>query len=193
MSAQPHETQTMTEAEYLEFDRASDIKHEFVNGEVYSMAGASLAHNLIVGNTVTALNNQLANSPCLVSTSDMRVKISQRRSYRYPDVTIICDDPELDDSHYDILMNPTVLIEVLSPSTALIDRNEKLREYRQIVSAREYLLISQDEARIERFLRQNDNEWIYTDVSGITATIEIPSVGCVLALSDVYRKVTFNQ
>ncbi|GAB4512088.1 MAG: Uma2 family endonuclease [Anaerolineae bacterium] len=183
--------QFIPEAAYLALERDSSTKHEYGQGQVFAMTGASasLEHNLIVGNTVTTLNNQLAESPCIVSPSDMRVKIPAARAYRYPDVSVVCAPPEMEDGS---LLNPVVLIEVPSPSTALVDRNQKLREYRQIDKLQEYVLISPDEPRIERFLRQPEDNWLYTEVVSLENKLELPSIACHLALADVYRKVAFG-
>lgn len=192
MSALPNPSIKMTESEYLEFERQSEIHHEFVNGDVFAMAGASWNHSIIVSNLTASLNGQLMESPCIVVATDMRLHVDSAKSYRYPDVLVVCDPPQFRDDRSDIITNPTVLIEVLSPSTALTDYNQKLREYRQIESAHEYLLVSQDTMRIERYIRHDDEEWMYTDVVGIQSAIELPSIHCVLRLEDVYRKVVFD-
>jgi Uma2 family endonuclease len=189
-----HDSEHLTEADYLALEHESEIKHEYVGGTVYAMSGASLRHNLIAGNLVTALNPQLADSPCLVSPGDMRVKIAAARlSYRYPDVSVTCAPPEIDGANPGSLLNPAVLIEVLSSSTALVDRNEKLREYRQIPTLYAYLLVSQDTPRIERYLRQNEQDWLYTEAAGLDASVALPDLKCALKLADIYRKVTFNE
>jgi Uma2 family endonuclease len=186
----PHK---MSEEEYLAFDRASEFKHEYVNGEIIDMAGASWEHGLIVGNTVTALNNALANKPCFVLPQDLRIKATLFNSYRYPDVVIVCDKPKYIDDTPDTVTNPTILIEVLSSTTEKEDRGKKLLEYRQIESLQEYLLISQESPQIERYLRQKGNDWLYSEVSGLESKIVLPSIEVTLALSDVYKKVTFPE
>lgn len=191
--ALPKETSPITEEDYLEFDRQSEAKHEFVNGEIVAMAGASLRHNIIVSNTITALNNLLIDSPCIVNPSDMRVKALAMTSYRYPDISVVCEEPQLADDNMDILLNPVLLIEVLSDSTAMEDRVEKFREYRSISSLREYVLISQHEARIERYYWQKNEAWLYFDVAGLENSIELSSLSLRLALLDVYRKVRFDS
>jgi Uma2 family endonuclease len=193
MSALPQKLGTMTEAEYLEFERRSDMKHEYASGDVLAMTGASWNHNVICQNTATSLGSQLADRDCTVVSSDMRVQIAAARAYRYPDVIVVCGQPQFMDDRMDTIRNPVILIEVLSPSTALVDRNEKLREYRQLSSLQEYLLISQNEPRIERFLRQDADNWLYTEVVGLDESISLPSVTCTLALSEVYKKVAFES
>jgi Uma2 family endonuclease len=186
----PHK---ISEEEYLAFDRASEFKHEYVNGEIIDMAGASWEHGLIVGNSVTAFNNLLADKPCYVNPQDLRVKATMFHSYRYPDIAIVCGDPIFADEKFDTIVNPIILIEVLSPSTETEDRGKKLREYRQIETLQEYLLISQDSPRIERYLRQTEGDWLYSDSSGLESKIALPSIGVTLALSDVYKKVSFPE
>jgi Uma2 family endonuclease len=183
----------MTEAEYLQFEQDSDTKHEFVKGEIIAMTGASWNHSVICFNIGTTLNNQLAGKDCTVVGGDMRLKVTSKLSYRYPDVMVICGQPDFVDSRVDTISNPKVIIEVLSGATALIDRNEKLREYRQVETVEEYLLVSQNEARIERFMRTDTDTWIYTDTVGLEKTIDLPSIGCVLALADVDNKLTLDN
>ena len=189
--ALPHNPGTLTEDEYLAFEHRSEIKHEFVNGEVVAMTGASWKHNVICANTSAALHSQLTESPCIVTASDMRLKIAATNTYRYPDVMVICGEPLFTDDRSDIVLNPVVLIEVLSPSTALIDRNEKLREYRQIPILQAYLLLSQDSPRAERYLRQDERNWLYTDISGLNTHIDLEAISCTLALNNVYNKIIF--
>lgn len=184
--------QKMTVAEYLEMERASEEKHEFLDGEIYLMSGASLKHNLIVTNTVSGLHSQLRNRPCVVFPSDMRVRIRDNRHYTYPDITVVCDPLQLEDTEQDTLLNPTLIIEVLSPSTESYDRGRKFQHYRTLASLQEYVLISQDSTRIERYLRQPNDEWLLADASGIDASLELASIQCVLSLAEVYEKVTFE-
>lgn len=191
MTAQP-EPLYMTESEYLEFERDSDVKHEYLNGEVFAMAGASAKHSLICSYVASALIVALG-EPCAVYQSDMRVKVKTTGLFTYPDVSVGCEDPQYVANIFDTLLNPIVLIEVLSPSTEAYDRGKKFQDYRQIPSLQEYLLISQDSPRIERYLRRDDNTWTLTDAIGLDATIEMPSLGCTLMLSDVYRKVKFES
>jgi Uma2 family endonuclease len=192
MVALPKEAMRMTEAEYLAFERASETKHEYIDGHVYAMAGASRTHNLICTNTVAALHPQLRQTPCEIYQGDMRVKVQFGDLYSYPDVTIVCDEPQFADSKQDMLLNPVILVEVLSPTTANYDRGRKFQQYRQLESIQEYLLIEQDSPRIERYLRQADNTWLLSDAIGLDASLELPSIGCTLKLADVYQKVTFE-
>jgi Uma2 family endonuclease len=192
MVALPKESTRMSEAEYLAFERASQFKHEYVNGKIIAMSGASREHNLISGSTYAALYNQLQERPCEIYPSEMRVRVEVAGSYAYPDISVVCDEPQFADDEFDMLLNPLVIIEVLSPSTEGHDRGRKFQDYRALDSLREYVLIAQDSPRIEHFLRQDNGTWLLSDASGLEASIELPSIGCTLALADVYRKVTFE-
>lgn len=183
----------MTEAQYLEFERASEIKHEYFKGEVFAMAGASEEHDSICMNIATTLLPQIRKNGCKVHSSDMRLKILATGLFTYPDLTIYCGDLVFTGDKPDTLTNPTIIFEVLSPSTEIHDRNAKFRHYQQIPSLQEYVLMAQDRPRIERFLRQNDRTWLYVDVNGLDSTIEFPTVRAMLALADAYEQVTFPE
>lgn len=156
------------------------------------MAGATREHNLVTGNTFRSLGNQLENRDCEIYQSEMRVKVRTKGAYRYPDVVVVCETPEFMDTTPESLVNPTVIIEVLSDSTTNKDRGIKLQEYRLIPTLKEYLLISQDKPQVERFLRQDDINWLYTALDGIDNTIDLPSIGCTLKFSEIYRRVSFE-
>ncbi len=143
----------VSEDDYLAFEDASEDKHEYAGGQIIAMTGASWAHNLIGVNTSTRLNLQLADKNCRVTANDLRLNIAAAESYRYPDIMVICGDPDFVDGRVDTVSNPTVIFEVLSEGTALIDRNEKLDEYIQILSLQAYVLIAQTEPKLERYLR----------------------------------------
>ncbi|MCB9454158.1 MAG: Uma2 family endonuclease [Anaerolineaceae bacterium] len=184
---------TMTEEEYLAFERQSDIKHEYLNGEIFAMSGASRKHILICVSTTNALFDLLSNDPCEIYQTDMRVKVGTGRLYTYPDIVIACGEPEFTEDKEDTLLNPIIIIEVLSPSTEIYDRGKKFQYYREIESLREYILVSQDSPRVERYLRQENDAWLYTDANGLDAHITLESVGCTLPLANMYRKVTFTE
>jgi Uma2 family endonuclease len=187
------EKQTWTVEQYLEMERASEEKYEYLDGEIYLMSGASRNHNLIMASTLASLYSQLRKRPCFVYPSDMRVKASDSGLYAYPDISVVCGEPLLEDDPQDTLVNPIVIVEVLSPSTESYDRGKKFQHYRALQTLQEYILISQDSHRIERFLRQPNDEWLLTDAAGLDAMIELPSIQCTLALADVYEKVNFEQ
>lgn len=182
----------MTEQEYLVFEEKSETKHEFVNGKVYAMTGASWTHNVICLNTGASLNSQLKNKGCTAVVGDVRLKVESKVSHRYPDIMVVCGDPNFVDDRTDTISNPTLIMEVLSPSTALIDLNDKLHEYLKLASLKEYVIIAQHEARIERYLLHESGEWLYKQVAGLDNQLELPSINCVLSLADVYRKVEFK-
>lgn len=197
VAAQPQNEQPikMTEAEYLAFEAGSDIRHEYVHGQIYAMAGAKVRHAAIMQATGNALLNALRGKGCIVISNDVRLKIeSANVNYRYPDGMVICGKPNYTDNSEMIIDNPTVVIEVLSPSTALTDYNEKRTEYMNLDSVQEYLIISQDEPKIDRFMRQEGtNDLLLTSVTGLEKSIELPSIGCTLALRDVYEQVSFEN
>jgi Uma2 family endonuclease len=183
---------TMTEEEYLAFERASDARHEFLDGRVYAMAGASLKHGDIIQNTSSNLYIKLRGGPCRAVTNELRVRVRATGLNTYPDIVVLCGEPHLTDDHLDTLTNPTILIEVLSPSTEAYDRGAKWRHYQQIDSLREYVLIAQDAPAIEHFVRQDDGSWRYEATIGLDAAVELPTIGCTLALSEVYQNVRFD-
>jgi Uma2 family endonuclease len=175
--------------QYLAIERDTQQKNEYLNGEIFAMGGASERHNLIVGNLLASIHVQLRGKPCKVYASDMRVKVSATGFYTYPDVVALCGEAHFDDEQQDTLLNPNLVIEVLSKSTEGYDRGEKFAHYRRIESLAEYLLISQDKYCIEQYVRQPDNQWLMSEVSKLEERIELPSIKCRLLLSDVYDRV----
>ena len=178
----------LTPEEYLAFERKATTKHEYLNGQIVAMSGASFAHNFLTMNTANQLYNQLIGGECQVATSDMRVKVTQIDSYFYPDVVVVCGEPRAEDETFDTLLNPTVVVEVLSPSTETYDRGEKFEHYQQIASLKEYVLISQDKIRVEHYHRQ-ETGWMQTEFRGLEDVLSLLSIGCELRLQDVYRRV----
>ncbi len=187
MTAKPKPSITVDA--YLAQERAGNTRNEYFKGDTFAMAGGSESHNLIVGNTYASFHAQLRHRPCRVYPSDMRIKVIQTGLYTYPDVSIVCDAPEFEDDHRDTLLNPTVIVEVLSPSTESYDRGKKFQNYRLIPSLQEYILISQDNHRLEHYVRQSVHHWQLSEVIDMTAAIELSSVECRLAVSDVYEKI----
>lgn len=179
--------------EYLALERRAEYKNEYVNGEVFAMTGASRKHNLIAGNIFGELRQQLKGKPYEVYPSRMRVKTPASRSYVYPDVVVVCGEPKLEDDYLDTLLNPTLVIEVLSRSTESYNRLAKAGYYRTIESLTEYLLVAQDEYRIEQYIRQPDGRWLLADIRGLESAVEMQSIGCSLVLRDVYDKVSLGQ
>lgn len=175
---------------YLAFERAQfDAKHEFINGEIVAMAGASRQHVRIVTNLVVSLGSQLRGRPCDVYPSDMRVKIPTTGLYTYPDVIALCHDPQFEDDAVDTLLNPSVIIEVLSPSTEAYDRGIKFTHYRRIEDLQLYILVAQDKPQVEIFRRQANGDWLLSMIEGLEARVSLDAIGCELTLAEVYERV----
>ena len=182
----------MTAAEYLEMERNSDVKHEFYRGEIFAMAGAKERHNLIVSNLIGIFYNKFKNQPCVVYPSDMRVEIDESHHYAYPDVILVCGERKFLDKKNDTLLNPNVIIEVLSESTENYDRSKKFEAYRTIPSFQEYVLVSSDRKKIEVFTKSPEGRW-YLSESGPSDKVAISAVSTELSLSEVYDKVVFDE
>lgn len=182
-----------TPEEYLALERQAEDKSEYFNGEIFAMTGASRRHNLVAGNVFAALHAQLRNRPCEIYPSDMRVKVSPTGLYTYPDVVIVCGEPVFDDEQKDTLINPGVLVEVLSKSTASYDWGEKFEHYRKLKSLAECLVIAQNKYHLEHYVRQPDNQWLLSETDEIERTIHLPSIECDLVLADVYAKVEIDK
>ncbi len=178
----------LTPKEYITSERKATLKSEYLSGEIVAMSGASNAHNLITMNTATGLYNQLTERGCRVYASDMRVGIGAGISYFYPDVAVVCDKPRFEDNVLDTLINPIVVIEVLSPSTEVYDRGEKFTRYQQLESLVEYVLISQDRVRVEHYLRQGEG-WPRREFTSIDDILPLISIDAELALQQIYRFV----
>lgn len=179
----------MTPEEYLAFERKADLKNEYFEGEIFAMAGASKEHNIIVGNTFAELHAQLKKRSCQVYSNDMRVKVSPTGLYTYPDLVVVCGKEQFDDKHKDTLLNPTIIIEVLSGSTEAYDRGEKFKQYRQLDSLMEYILIAQNKYLIERYVRQPDNQWLFSETDDLQDIVQLSAINCHLTLHEVYNKV----
>ena len=183
----------LTSEAYLELERKAITKNEYVNGETIAMAGASFAHNFITFDTAIHLNNQLMDTECQVaSTGDLRVKVSQTGSYFYPDIVIVCGEPQAEDNVFDTLLNPTLIVEVLSVSTETYDKDEKFTHYRQIDSLQEYILIAQDEVHVMQY-RRHEPEWIPAEFRTLADVVPLLSNQCELPLQYVYRRVKFDN
>jgi Uma2 family endonuclease len=176
--------------EYLAIERQAEYKSEYVDGVMYAMAGGSERHNLIAGNLITELNIQLREVPCRVYTSDLKVRVPNSKRFFYPDVSVVCGETQFADDESDVVLNPILIAEVLSESTAAFDRGKKFQSYQQIESLQEYLLVSQDEHLAEHYLRQDNGHWLYTKVSGLDGIVILPTLKCQLSLSDIYNKAT---
>jgi Uma2 family endonuclease len=175
--------------EYLVRERLAKDKHEYYEGSVIALAGASLAHNDIVANLMREIGYFLKDKPCRILPSDIRVTIPSGEAYMYPDATIVCGLPELEDDKYDTLKNPKVIFEVLSPSTAAHDRRRKFFFYQQIPSFQEYILIGSTEHFIEVSKRQKDGSWDFEASSDPDGYLPVSSIKANIPLREVYRNV----
>ncbi|MCY4073645.1 MAG: Uma2 family endonuclease [Chloroflexi bacterium] len=179
-------------AEYLEFDQQFERKSEYFDGQIVLMAGASSNHNLIVMSASFAFYGRLHGKGCFIFSSDMRVKMEATGSYAYPDLSIVCGQPAYEESNPQTLLNPTVIIEILSPSTEQHDRGRKLRHYRTLDSLQDYILISQTNYHIEHFARQPEDSWLLTDIIGRDASLTLTSLDCQIALDEIYEQVQLS-
>ena len=182
----------LTPEEYLAWERKAPFKNEYLAGQILAMFGASRAHNLITGNIFNGLYNQLMNRDCETYASQMRVKARPITSYFYPDVTVVCDEPRFEDDVFDTLLNPTIVVEVLSRSTAAYDKGEKFESYKQIASLQEYILVSQDRVNVERHFRLG-TQWRAIEFQELTDLLSLDSIRCELPLGHIYRRVKFTD
>lgn len=186
-------TTYLTPEEYLAIERKAEYKNEYVDGEMIAMTGASRIHNLITTNISGELRQGLREARCEVYSNDMRVRIPATGFYTYPDAIVVCGEPELEDDFFDTILNPTLIVEVLSSSTKSHDRGKKFSDYRTVESLAEYLLVAQDEHRVEQYVKQSGERWLLTDIRSIEDTVELASVPCVLALKEIYHKVNLSS
>ncbi len=179
-------------AEYLALEREAPYKSEYINGQIYAMAGASEPHNLIALNTAADINFQFRGRRCRAYANDMRVKISATRMYTYPDIVAVCEELRFEDGRRDTLVNPTVIVEVLSPSSEAYDRGEKFAHYRRLDSLMDYVLVAQDKVRVEHYTRQGDG-WLLTEINDLDGVLRLGSIDCSVRLRDIYDKVEFEE
>jgi Uma2 family endonuclease len=187
----PEPIHRLTESNYLENERAADFKSEFFEGEMFAMAGGTPMHSLIATNLAGEFRARLKGRPCVPFNSDLRLKVEATGLFTYPDLSVVCGPLRFADPAQDTIVNPTVLVEALSDSTEGYDRGKKFEHYRQIPTLREYLLVSQNEPRIEAFSRMEKSLWQLREAAGLAATLEVPSLEIVLSLAEVYANVTF--
>ena len=191
MSAIPK--RKLTPEEYLEMERKAEYKSEYFDGEIFAMAGANRNHCLICANLNGLFWQHFKGKDFEAYTSKMRMFVAETNFYTYPDVVVVCGEPQFQDKVFDTLLNPTLLIEVLSESTESYDRGKKFQHYRSIENLREYVLVSQDEARIEKYVRQGNGFWVLSEAFGLDAKIKLDSIDCEIALSEVFDKVNFSD
>ncbi len=181
----------LSEADYLAIERAARFKSEYYDGEMFAMAGTSVPHNYIIDNLHGELYACLKGKPCRALVSDMKVKSARARSYSYPDIVIVCGEPEAEDDRKDVLLNPTAIIEVLSPSTQEFDRGGKRRKYQLIDSLQEYILVAQDEPDVEQYVRKPNGRWEQSIVAGLDAELVFASIPAKIPLAAIYAGIAF--
>ena len=181
-----------TPEQYLEMERQADYRSEYLSGEIFAMAGATEAHNLIVTNVVGELRSRLRGRPCRTYPSDMKVEVGPAGLFTYPDVSVVCGEPRFHDDRRDMVQNPKLVVEVLSSSTEAYDRGGKFAQYRRLDSLTDYLMISPSEYRAELFVRQPDNQWLLLEITGNQGAVVIESLDCELPMAEVYDRVEFD-
>jgi len=185
---------TMTSQEYLRLDRASQQeRHIFWHGEMYAMSGARRTHVLLAGNVFYHIRHAFEGRDCQVMQSDMRVKNERTGSYFYPDVVATCEEPKYEDKELDTLLNPQVVVEVLSKSTEAFDRGEKFEDYQRLLSLKEYVLVSQHKIHVERFSRTSESTWEYWTSTDPNASLQLSSIDVQITIKDIYAKVVLNE
>lgn len=179
--------------DYLQFERAANTRHEFLDGEIYQMAGESLSHSRVCMNLAREAGNKLKGKSCEPLSPNMKVRTSSASLFTYPDLTIVCGEPEFHDRKKDVLTNPKIIFEVLSPSTADYDRTTKFQRYRTgNETLTDYILASQDKIFVEHFFRQADGNWLYRSYGEIADVLTVESIECDLSLSEIYDRVEFE-
>lgn len=188
----PNPIPRMSPEEFLEFERSSDERHEYRNGEIFAMSGAKRAHNLISVNLAAELRTGLKGRDCETYASDMRIWVGIAALYTYPDMVVVCGELQFLDTTQDTLVNPTVLIEILSESTEAYDRGRKFEYYRKIDSLKEYILIAQTHPYIEKYVKHGDGFWLLSEIAGIDSFLKIESIDCTIPLAEIYDKIDFG-
>ncbi|HLL13680.1 MAG TPA: Uma2 family endonuclease [Pyrinomonadaceae bacterium] len=192
MSSQPSHKYTLEE--YFALELASEEKYEFWNGEVFCMSGVSLAHSQIEGNLMSGLRTQLDAHGCRVFPANLRIKFPAYPPYRYPDLTALCGQPEVERmGGLDMLVNPALIVEVLSSSTEAFDRGDKFTYYKSIASFSEYILVAQHRPHVSQFVRQENGVWTFMEFNDLAESVRCASVPCVLSLNEIYRDVVFES
>ena len=181
-----------TVREYFAFDRASEVRNEYVDGVITSMAGESPTHNQIAGNVYVCLENAFGTRACRTFIEGIRTRVSSSR-YRYPDVVALCGEAQFDRENPPSLLNPVVVFEVLSPSTEGSDRDEKFMEYRRLETLTDYLLVSQDKIEVAHFARQSARQWVVTIYNELQDVVALSSLDVTMTLADIYRKIVFKS
>lgn len=181
----------LTPEQYLAADRAAEIKSEYYDGHMWAMAGGTQVHGIIIANMIVGLMPAAWRRACIVTPTEVRLRVSYAGLYTFPDIMVVCGQTRFADDQEDTVLNPILLVEVISPSTEAHDRGFKFAQYREVESLREYVLVGQREPRVERFQRQSTGQWILTEYKGLDATADFESIDCRLALAEIYANVTF--
>ena len=181
----------VTPDEYLAAERLSEYRSEYLDGGVYPMTGGTANHIRIVANVTYQLLNQLGDRNCDVLPTEMKVRLQESRKFFYPDVVVVCGELQFHDDRKDIILNPDLVVEVLSPSTEAFDRGAKFKAYQTIEALEEYVLVSQDKPLVEQYVRNGDGSWKYVAAEGLESSLTLPSIECTLNLSAVYKRVEF--
>ena len=187
--AQP--VKRLTEAEFLELERSVESKNEFFDGETFAMSGGTPLQSQIATNLARELGNKLRGRPCVPYNSDLRLKVEATGLLTYPDLSVVCGPLQFAAGTDDTVVNPTVVVEVLSDSTEAYDRGRKFENYRQMPSLLEYLLVSQKEPRLEQFVRQESGQWLLREAAGLVATLALPSLDIRISLAEIFAGVEF--
>jgi len=189
--ALPKASRRLSEAEYLEIERAAEFKSEFFEGEMFAMAGGTVQHSLIATNLAGEFRNRLKGGRCVAYNADLRIKIEATGLFTYPDLSIICGPLRFAEGTEDTVVNPTVLVEVLSDSTEAYDRGRKFEHYRQIPTLQAYLLVSQQAPRVEQFIRQAEGRWLLEEAAGMDRHLELPALEISISLAEIFANVSF--
>jgi Uma2 family endonuclease len=198
----PRERMIYSIEEYLELERASAERHEYLDGEIFEMAGESPAHGTICTNLTASVHRQLLGTPCQAFAKDTKVRSGPALQSRpaikglfsYPDLVVVCGELKFHDGHQHVITNPKVIVEVLSPATERFDRGMKWMRYQSwLPDLADYVVVSQERPRIEDFHRREEGQWIYSQAMGLDRVLQLTSIGCTLKLSDVYDRVEFPE
>lgn len=185
--------QNYTLEEYAELEKASEERLEYFEGTVWNMSGASPHHEVVVGNTITALNNALRDRGCLIFGSNLRIKVPGYLPYRYPDISALCGQPIFEDFYgLEMLINPSLIVEVLSASTEAFDLSDKFTYYKSIKSFTEYLLIAQDRPHVTLYTKQSEDVWLHREYNDLSAKIYLSSLDCEISVAEIYSNVEFK-
>lgn len=178
----------LTPDEYLVIERSAESKSEYIDGAMFAMAGGTERHNAIVANLIISIGIQLKGRDCRVYPSHLKVRVPSSTRFFYPDVSVVCGDPLFADDHKDVILNPVLIIEVSSESTAGFDRGRKFLSYQQIEPLKEFVIVQQDDILVERFVRQLGDDWLYKKAAGLDASVTFDSINCKVHLNDIYSR-----